>query len=226
MQEQINTTRKYFYEFFSTLFNFVDENSFKLFIKQAKTLAKSPLDDSLNKDFSRILEFDLKAFLKEQNAVFYDFSYVNIPMTASFYDEGRDDGRKKLKACEILRKTPFRKDEKCSQSEDEISFSFALMPLLIDYDENIAKEYFAQILNGFIDEFIEKLQIHKNSDFFIHMGNIMQVFFYFERSFLDLEIPNKKQGKSVADEALERLPYEPKLPTKFSKIHIEELSKL
>ena len=224
--QELNTTRKYYYEFFSAPFSFMDEMKFDIFKKQAQTLAKLPLDDSLQKDFDFILNFSLNEFLQEQNAVFYDFSYVNIPTTASFYDEGRDDGKKKLKACEILRKTSFRKDEKCRQSEDEFAFAFALMPILIDNNENIAKEYFVEILNSVIDEFIEKLQIHKNSHFFIHFGNIMKVYFEFERQLLDLEIPTKSVGKSVADEALERLPYEPKLPTKFSKTNMEELSKL
>lgn len=44
--------------------------------------------------------------------------------------------------------------------------------------------------------------------------------------YLNLQAPVKKEGKSLADKALERLPYEPKLPTKFSKINTEELTKL
>lgn len=226
MQDQIQIVRKYFYEFFSSAFNFVDEDKFSIFIAQAKALGEFPLEDKLIKDFEVILSYNLKAFLHEQNAVFFDFSYVNIPITASFYDEGRDDGRKKLQACEILRKSPYRKDEKSSQSEDEFGFIFALMPYLIDYNESIAKEFFEKILNSVIDEFIEKLKIHKNSHFFIHFGNIMEVFFKFERHILNIEKPKKSNSKSVADIALERLPYESKLPTQFSKINIDELSKL
>ncbi|TQR30343.1 formate dehydrogenase-specific chaperone [Campylobacter sp. MIT 99-7217] len=226
MQDQVKTTRKYFYEFFSLPFSFVDEQVFARFKAQAEFLALNPLREDLKKDFEVILSFGLQDFLNEQNAVFFDFSYVNVPVTASFYDEGRDDGRKKLKACEILRKTPFRRDEKCAQSEDEFAFSFALMPSLIDLNEDIAKEFVEQILNSVIDEFIEKLQIHKNSVFFAHFANIMQVFFDFEREILDLDKPSKNIEKSIADEALERLPYEPKLPTRFSKTNMEELSKL
>ncbi|MBX1798267.1 formate dehydrogenase-specific chaperone [Campylobacter jejuni] len=226
MQEQIQITRKYFYEFFSLAFSFINEEKFNIFIEQAKALSKFPLEDKLCKDFEIILSYNLKAFLYEQNAVFFDFSYVNVPTTASFYDEGRDDGRKKLQACEILRKSPYRKDEKSSQSEDEFSFMFALMPYLIDYNKNIAKEFFEKILNSVIDEFIEKIKIHKNSHFFIHFGNIMEVFFTFERHILNLEKPQKINSKSIADIALERLPYESKLPTQFSKINIDELSKL
>ncbi|MBF7044162.1 formate dehydrogenase-specific chaperone, partial [Campylobacter volucris] len=53
-----------------------------------------------------------------------------------------------------------------------------------------------------------------------------KVFFTNERAYLEIQAPIKKEGKSIADEALARLPYEPRLPTKFSKINIEELSKL
>lgn len=226
MQEQIQITRKYFYEFFSLVFSFINEEKFNIFIEQAKALSKFPLEDKLCKDFEIILSYNLKTFLYEQNAVFFDFSYANVPTTASFYDEGRDDGRKKLQACEILRKSPYRKDENSSQSEDEFGFIFALMPYLIDYNENIAKEFFEKILNSVIDEFIEKLKIHKNSHFFIHFANIMEVFFIFERHILNLEKPRKTNSKSIANIALERLPYESKLPTQFSKINMDELSKL
>lgn len=226
MIEDIDLSRKYFYEFFSKVFNFIDENEFNIWHKQLLILAKSPLDESLTNDFNKLCECDFIQLKAEQNAVFFDFSYVNVPISASFYDEGRDDGKMKLQACEIIRKSKFRKKEECRQSEDEFGFLFAFMASVIEYDLKIAQQLFRFVINPVIDEFIQKLQIHKNSNLYICIANIMKVFFANERAYLEIQAPVKKEGKSIADEALARLPYEPRLPTKFSKVNIEELSKL
>ncbi|HEC1774342.1 TPA: formate dehydrogenase-specific chaperone [Campylobacter lari] len=226
MIQDIDLSRKYFYEFFSKAFNFIDENEFKIWHEQVLVLAQSPLDDSLKPDFEKLSACDFTSFKEEQNAVFFDFSYVNVPISASFYDEGRDDGKMKLQACEIIRKTKFRKKEDCRQSEDEFGFLFAFMASIIEHDLKVAQQLFRFVINPVIDEFIEKLQIHKNSNFYIAIANIMKVFFTNERAYLEVQAPIKKEGKSIADEALQRLPYEPRLPTKFSKTNIEELSKL
>ncbi|HEG2606804.1 TorD/DmsD family molecular chaperone [Campylobacter sp. W0066.1] len=226
MIQDIDLSRKYFYEFFSKAFNFIDENEFKIWHEQVLVLAQSPLDDSLKPDFEKLSACDFTSFKEEQNAVFFDFSYVNVPISASFYDEGRDDGKMKLQACEIIRKTKFRKKEDCRQSEDEFGFLFAFMASIIEHDLKVAQQLFRFVINPVIDEFIEKLQIHKNSNFYIAIANIMKVFFANERAYLEVQAPIRKEGKSVADEALQRLPYEPRLPTKFSKTNIEELSKL
>ncbi|QKF56922.1 molecular chaperone TorD family protein [Campylobacter ornithocola] len=226
MIQDIDLSRKYFYEFFSKAFNFIDENEFKIWHEQVLVLAQSPLDDSLRSDFEKLSSCDFVSFKEEQNAVFFDFSYVNVPISASFYDEGRDDGKMKLQACEIIRKTKFRKKEDCRQSEDEFGFLFAFIASIIEHDLKVTQQLFRFVINPVIDEFIEKLQIHKNSNFYICIANIMKVFFTNERAYLEVQAPIKKEGKSIADEALQRLPYEPRLPTKFSKTNIEELSKL
>ncbi|WP_291952496.1 molecular chaperone TorD family protein [Campylobacter sp.] len=226
MIQDVDVSRKYFYEFFSKAFNFIDEYEFNIWYEQILVLAKIPLDDSLTDDFQKLCECNFENFKSEQNAVFFDFSYVNVPMSASFYDEGRDDGKMKLQTCDIIRKSKFRKDEKCRQSEDEFGFLFAFMASIIESDLKIAEQLFRFVINPVIDEFIQKLQIHKNSKIYISIANIMKVFFANERAYLEIKAPVKKEGKSIADEALQRLPYEPRLPTKFSKIHMEELSKL
>ncbi|QOR01526.1 TorD/DmsD family molecular chaperone [Campylobacter sp. 2014D-0216] len=226
MIQDIDLSRKYFYEFFSKAFNFIDEEEFEIWHKQVLALAQSPLDESLKPDFEKLCVCNFASFKEEQNSVFFDFSYVNVPISASFYDEGRDDGKMKLQACEIIRKTKFRKKEECRQSEDEFGFLFAFMASIIEHDLKVAQQLFRFVINPVVDEFIEKLQIHKNSNFYIAIANIMKVFFVSERAYLEVQAPVKKEGKSIADEALQRLPYEPRLPTKFSKTNIEELSKL
>ena len=224
MNEEINTSRAYFYEFFAQPFLF--DANFKLWHEQAQILAQNLLDEGLKEDFDILLGFDEKKIKAEQNAMFYDLSYVNVPLSASFYDEGRDDGRMKLLAGELVRKSKFRKSEQCRQSEDEFGFLFAFIATILKEDAQIAQQLFRFVLNGVIDEFIEKLTMHQNSHFYAHLAKIMAVFFTHERAYLNIQAPTKKEGKSLADKALERLPYEPKLPTKFSKINTEELTKL
>lgn len=226
MNEEINTARAYFYEFFAQPFLFAGEEDFKAWRKQAQILAQNLLDDSLEKDFEILLGFEFKTYKAEQNAVFFDLSYVNVPLSASFYDEGRDDGQMKLQASELVRKSKFRKDEKCRQSEDEFGFAFGFIASVLKSEPQIAEQFFRFVLNPVVDEFVEKLSIHQNSNFYAHLARIMGVFFAHERMYLNLQAPVKKEGKSLADKALERLPYEPKLPTKFSKMNTEELTKL
>ncbi len=205
---------------------FINEQDFEAWGKQAQILAQNLLDENLKSDFEALLEFDFAKFKAEQNAMFWDLSYVNVPLSASFYDEGRDDGQMKLRASELVRQSKFRKDEKCRQSEDEFGFAFGFVASVLKDEPKIAEQFFRFVLNPVIDEFMDKLSIHKNSNFFAHLSRIMGVFFAHERMLLNLQAPLKKEGKSLADKALERLPYEPKLPTKFSKMNTEELTKL
>lgn len=226
MSDDINTARAYFYEFFSKPLSFIDEAEFEIWHKQAEILSQNLLDDALKEDFESVLDTDFAAFHAEQNAVFYDLSYVNVPISASFYHEGRDDGQMKLLARDLIRKSALRKDEHCTQSEDEFGFLFGFIAAVLKSDESVAQQCFRFVLNPVIDEFMQKLEIHKNSAFFVHLARIMRVFFAQERLFLGIEPPPKHEGKSLADKALERVPYEPKLPTKFSKINTEELTRL
>lgn len=226
MNKEIDTARAYFYEFFAQPFLFASEKDFEVWRKQAQILAQNLLDNSLEKDFEALLSFDFNAYKAEQNAVFFDLSYVNVPLSASFYDEGRDDGQMKLQASELVRNSKFRKDEKCRQSEDEFGFVFGFLASVLKDEPQIVEQFFRFVLNPVIDEFAQKLSIHQNSNFYAHLARIMSVFFAHERMYLNLQAPIKKEGKSLADKALERLPYEPKLPTKFSKMNTEELTKL
>ena len=220
----INISRAYYYEFFSKPLFFGTADDFELWQKQAQVLSANLLDESLKDDFEALAGFDYARFKAEQNAMFYDLSYVNVPASASFYDEGRDGGRLKLLACDIIRKSRFRKDEACRQNEDEFSFVFAFCASVLPSEPNVAEALFRHILNPVIDEFLDKLAAHKSSNFFAHLARIMSVFFTQERLFLNIQAPLKQEGKSLADRALERLPYEPRLPTKFSKMNMEELS--
>ncbi|MBZ7979586.1 hypothetical protein AVBRAN12642_02940 [Campylobacter sp. RM12642] len=220
MNEELNITRSYFYEFCARAISFMNNDDFNTLREQAKFFYDN-LDD-LKDDFKVILDTDYAAYKDEQNAVFYDFSYVNVPTDASFYDEGRDNGKMRIIATGILKRANLIKNTNLSDNEDSMNFLFYLGSVLCKNNDELCQELFSRIINEVVDEFCEKLQTHKNSKIFTHIANIISYLTQIERAFYSVNAPAKKE--SVADKALQRIPYEPRLPTEFSKINMSELT--
>lgn len=218
MQEQITKARSYYYEFLSVPLFFIDEKKFANFKAQLEFLMQNPLSASEN--FENLAKFDFQAFANEQNAVLYDFSYTNIPLTSSFYDEGRDDGQKRLKITEILLKSKLRKSDFCKDSEDFIGFIFAFMSELLKDEPNLANELFKEIINEFADEFVMMIKNHERADFFKSYANILGEFLDYERAIIGVEKPIKSH--SAALEAINKIPHRTKLATPKSKIFWDE----
>lgn len=223
MQSDMIKARFYYYEFFSLPLFFIDEKKFGDFKAQLSFLAENPL--STKEHFENLLKFDYENFTKEQNDVLYDFSYTNVPLTSSFYDEGRDDGQKRVKITEILLKSKFRKSEFCKDSEDFIGFIFAFMSeILKSGDLNLSYELFKEIINEFIDEFILMLKEHERADFFSSYAKQLDEFIGYERAILNIQKP--VQLISRAKQAIEKIPHQTKLATPKSKIFWDEFSQI
>lgn len=224
IQSEIIKARSYYYEFFSVLFFFINKEKFNDWKNQLEFLSQNPLSDENENDFLVLKGFDYEKFSKEQNAVLYDFSYINVPLSASFYHEGRDEGETKVKVIDILLKSDFRKDVNfCKDSEDFIGFIFAMNSVFLQKNlTNMAYELFDKVINNFIDEFCEMLISHEKSIFFKSLGNILKVFVNFERAILGLNMPIIKH--SVAKEAINKVPHQTKLATPKSKIHWDEFT--
>lgn len=222
----LDLARSYYYEFLAYPL-FFDENGakFENFQAQREYLEKAPITDENLGDFDNIKSFDFAKFKIEQNDVLFDFSYANVPLSASFFDEGRDDGFKRLKVIEILKKSNHRKNEaKFKNSEDFIGFIFLLMVVLIKENEELAKELFSQIINNFADEFCKMLAEHKRSNFFKSYANLLENFISIERAFYGLTAPIFE--RSLAKESMEREPYHTRMATPKSKIHWEEFGNI
>ncbi|RAZ49828.1 molecular chaperone TorD family protein [Campylobacter hyointestinalis] len=220
----LDVGRSYYYEFLAYPL-FFDENGlgFKSFLEQVHYLAKSPIDESNISDFETILGFDFDKFKNEQNSVFFDLSYVNVPLSASFYDEGRDDGNKRLKVMEILKSSDFRRNsQKCKVSEDYIGFIFRLMATFLKSDLKLSRELFEKIINDFSDEFTKMLSEHKAANFFKAYANIYRNFIALERSILGIKAPIFE--KSMAEISMSKKPYQTKMPTQKSKINWDEFT--
>lgn len=224
--------RARFYEFFSYAF-FYDEKGagFENWQEQARFFSQNPLND--NCDFSPILEADFSSFKAEQNAVLFDLSYANVPLNASFYDEGRDNGKKRVEAIAVLKNSDLRRNiEKCGESEDFIGFLFLMMSAFlraqIKDEKNAsqnAKDTFEHLINPCIDELCELLGAHKDSVIFKALARTIAEFVDIERAVYAIPAPQKVQI-SVAKEAMSMRPHSSKMPTAKSKLNWDEFTSL
>lgn len=217
--KDILKARSYYYEFASSAIFFSEkEEFFKNMQEKIKELSKFPIADENMTDFELMSKFSFSEFKNEQNNIFFNFSYANIPTTASFYDEGRDNGKARLDVINIVKKSPYRRDEKkCEEGEDFIGFIFALMATFLqdeikDEKPELSTELFTKSINNFIDEFLEMIEKSKQAMFFKAYANVMTNFIALERSLLNVTAPVKKI--SQAKIAIKKRPYKAELTEK------------
>ena len=215
MDANLIKARSYYYEFFAIPFFFYNTDAkFKRWQQQLEFLKGSPIAPADAAEFENLQKFSFEEFKSEQNSVLFDFSYANVPMSASFYDEGRDDGKMRLLVLNTLKKSKFRRNmELCKECEDYVGFIFYLHSTLLRSEaeegaEALSTEFFTNVTNGFVDEFAEFLCGHVKADFFKSLGGLMKSFFALERSLLALNAP--KKDKSIAKEAIKKGGYQNK----------------
>ena len=228
MDKNIIKARSYFYEFLAyPLFFHTSDEGFARWREQLSYLAQNPLSEQSAEAFANLDKFSFDELVNEQNDVL--FGFTNIPLSASFYEEGRDNGAARLRVIHCLKLSPYRRDkELCKDSEDYVGFIFLAMATFLSDEfngaKNISDKLFGETLNLFIDEFGSLLLAHKNANFFRSYAIILKDFIELERAVLSLEAPVKPQGDSVAMAALKKEPYQSKMPTFKTKLHWEEFS--
>ncbi|MFL1705431.1 molecular chaperone [Campylobacter sp. MOP7] len=230
MDNNITKARSYFYEFlaFPLFFN-TDKSKFEKWLQKLEYLASTPISEQSDEAFAHLKKFDFETFLREQNDVLFDFAYSNIPLNASFYEEGRDDGAARLRVIECLKLSPYRRDvQNCKDSEDFIGFVFLAMSTFLNDEfsgaKNISDKLFSGVINNFVDEFALLLHNHKNSNFFKAYAQIIEIFMQIERTILSIEAPAKPIGDSVAVASMKKEPFQSKMPTAKTKLHWEEFT--
>lgn len=226
--------RAYYYEFLAFVF-FYDEKGagFMRWKGQLEHLSSSALSEADAAAFGELKEYDFNKFIDEQNSVLFDLSYANIPLNASFYEDGRDDGAARLRVIELLKKSDYRRNlSRCKDSEDFVGFVFLFASrLLLDAssDESemllVQEELFKGVINPFIDEFIALLADHTQARFYAAIAQILSSFIALERSFLGVSAPASK-ARSIAREAMSKKPYQSKMPTPKSKLFWDEFTAL
>ena len=228
MDKNITKARAYFYEFLAyPLFFHTSDEKFARWREQLSYLAQNPLSEQSAEAFANLEKFSFKELVNEQNEVL--FGFTNIPLSASFYEEGRDNGAARLRVIHCLNLSPYRRDkELCKDSEDYVGFIFLAMATFLNDEfngaKNISDKLFSETLNLFVDEFGSLLLAHKNANFFRSYALILKDFIELERAVLSIEAPAKPQGDSVAMTALKKEPFQSKMPTIKTKLHWEEFS--
>lgn len=228
MDKNITKARAYFYEFLAyPLFFHTSDEKFARWREQLSYLAQNPLSEQSAEAFANLEKFSFKELVNEQNEVL--FGFTNIPLSASFYEEGRDNGAARLRVIHCLKLSPYRRDkELCKDSEDYVGFIFLAMATFLNDEfndaKNISDKLFNETLNLFVDEFGSLLLAHKNANFFRSYAIILKDFIELERAVLSVEAPAKPQGDSVAMTALKKEPFQSKMPTIKTKLHWEEFS--
>ncbi|QPH85791.1 formate dehydrogenase-specific chaperone [Campylobacter concisus] len=228
MDKNIIKARSYFYEFLAyPMFFYTNDEKFSRWKEQLKYLSANPLSKDSDAAFKNLDKFSFEEFSKEQNDVL--FGFTNIPLSASFYEEGRDNGAARLRVIECLKLSPYRRDsELCKDSEDYVGFIFLAMATFLKDEfndaKNISNKLFSETLNLFVDEFGSLLLAHKEANFFRSYAIILKDFIELERAVLNVEAPAKPKGDSVAMAALKKEPFQSKMPTIKTKLHWEEFS--
>ena len=213
--QTINKARAIYYNFFANFFvlSSKSENYFEL-IRLLNILKENPLDessaDALN-NISNLLDSSSNvALIKEFDDLFHNPLNKKIRQTASFYDEGVESGKKRVEMIDFVAKTKLRRDENSYfEYEDSVGFIFSLMAELSNFLANDQKEYentvhciFAQILNGFIDDFAKDIYEHDKSNIYKELMVVLHSFVEFERLYLEVSKPPKKEKiiKKQSDE--------------------------
>ena len=207
--QTINKARALYYNFFANFFvlSSKSENYFEL-IRLLNILKENPLDESSSEalnNISNLLDSSSNvALIKEFDDLFHNPLNKKIRQTASFYDEGVESGKKRVEMIDFVAKTKLRRDENSYfEYEDSVGFIFSLMAELSNFLANDQKEYentvhciFAQILNGFIDDFAKDIYEHDKSNIYKELMVVLHSFVEFERLYLGVSRPPKKE-KSI-----------------------------
>ena len=207
--QDIYRARALYYSFFANFFviGAKIENYFEL-LSLLNILKDNALDEESQKALEKIYEMldktSNQSLIEEFDDIFYNPNGKKIRLTASYYSEGVESGKKRVEMIGFVAKTKLRRDEKnFHEYEDSIGFILSFMAelsnLLANGEEayeNISHCVFSQILNEFVDEFAKEIYEYENSKIYKELMIALHSFIEFERVFLDVNKP-KKQNKQI-----------------------------
>lgn len=204
--QAINKARALYYNLFANFFvlSAKSENYFEL-IRLINILKQNPLDPNSGEALENISQsLDSSSnviLLQEFDDIFHNPLTKKIRLTASYYDEGVESGKKRVEMIQFVAKTKLRRDEKnYFDYEDSVGFLFSFMSQLCDSITNGEKEYentvhciFSQIINDFIDEFAKEVYEHESAKIFRELIVVLHSFVEFERLYLEVTKPVRKE---------------------------------
>ena len=206
---EINRVREVYYGLFSALFKFFDEKEYENIEKTIDLISENSIDkdsgDALKNMQKFLKEGGYEALKDESDKIFYSPVTSFVPVTASYYSEQRDDGKKHLEMIDYVLKSKFRRDTKvCKEHEDHIEFMMLFMQKLIEEelngDENsalIQRDVFTNVLNEIIDEFSFNIYKHESSVFYKELAIVLRIFTQIERYVFGVDKPKSKEIQEV-----------------------------
>lgn len=219
----MNKARLIYYGLLSKLFVFKEDSSrFEGVDDMLAIIETNPLNTDVQGAVKRLLEaIDAKGYevlSSEYDAIFHSLKYKALARSASFYEEGIEFGKKCIQTRNFLGKTTIRRDEKAYKDpEDSVGFLLVFMHEMVKSAtegnmsyENTQHCLFGEVINPFMDEFIEDLFDHKAAYYYKDIAIIFSAFMEFERLYFEIEKPqsiNKKrktEGGISAAEAKRR----------------------
>jgi len=212
-QNNMNKARVVYYGLFSAVLSFLEtDKNYENIKNTIDFLNENPLETHSEKALLEMKNFlekeSFKGLQAESNLVFFSPSTTYIPVSASFYDEARDDGKKKIEMLSYISESTFRRDESVyKEAEDNIGFILTFIHKLLENSldnneksensEELAKKVFANILNETIDPFLTNLYNHENADFYKNLALLLKIFMEFERHYYSLTTPVEKEIKET-----------------------------
>jgi len=204
----ITKARGLYYNLFANFFIVPsDVKNYLELVSLVNILKDKPLDDyssealeNLSKSLDPTSNVEL---IEEFDHLFYSPMSKTIRLTASFYDEGVESGKKRVEMLQFIGKTKIRRDEKeFYEYEDSIGFIFSFLAELCDLVANGEKEYentihciFSEILNDFADDVAKVIYEHESSKIYKELMVVLHSFLEFERLYLDVGKPKPREIK-------------------------------
>ena len=207
----LNTSRALYYCLLSKFFIF-QEDIEKRFYKTKEILAiliMNPLEENTKKSLENLLkifnENKEALMIEEYDDIFFLPGSKTVKMTASYYHEGVELGKKRIEVKNFLAKTKIRRNEKTyKEPEDSLGFLLVFMNELIELIINGNSEYnnlqhcvFSEIINPFIDTFSKELFEHPKSNVYKDVAVILNAFIEFERLYFEVEKPKIVDVKNM-----------------------------
>lgn len=212
-QNNMNKARVVYYGLFSAVLSFLEtDKNYENIKNTISFLSENPLETHSEKALLEMKIFlekeNFQGLQAESNLVFFSPSTTYIPVSASFYDEARDDGKKKIEMLSYISESTFRRDESVyKEAEDNIGFILTFMHKLLENSlednenseksEELAKKVFANILNETINPFLTNLYNHENAEFYKNLALLLKIFMEFERHYYSLTTPVEKEIKEA-----------------------------
>ncbi len=205
-KEAVNPARSVYYGFFSKMLVFSEgKDRFDGVEEALDIMIANPMDENSAealKDIREIINLGgVDALIQEYDDVFHNPESKVVRNTASYYDEQIESGKKRLEVKNFLAKTKIRRDEQnFKESEDSVGFLVTFMHELIELIIKGEKSYdtlqhclFTEIINEFIDEYIESLYENDKSNAYKSLAVVLNAFIEFERLYFDVAKPAPKE---------------------------------